>query len=585
MRKKYLIIIFFLAIILFPFKSFALEESIEDNSDIENEEEVSVITNTGQWIHENGEDYYIVNGKKVEGFQTIDGKTYFFGLGSARLLRGWQSLGSNKKFYLNKDGSVTQGWQHIDNEDYYARANFMLEGFQNIDGKTYFFGLGSARLLRGWQGLNNKKFYLNKDGSVTQGWQHINNEDYYVKDNFMVDSFQTIDDKTYFFGLGSARLLRGWQSLGPNKKFYLNKDGSVTQGWQHIDNEDYYVRDNFMLEGFQNIDDKTYFFGLGSARLLRGWQGLNNKKFYLNKDGSITQGWQHIGNEDYYARDNFMLEGFQNIDGKTYFFGLGSARLLRGWQGLNNKKFYLYEDGSVKEGENIIDGKTYYVVNHYVVNGFQEIDGKIYYFDDKGKRTGRVKDKNTNNVIVLDDVTGEYIMTQYIPYYYNQKDLRWKNVLYLKGTMGGTGCGPTSMAMAFQSILGKTILPIDVANYLYYNTNTFDRQYDGISGLAIFEAAKHWNIKVEPVNSVEELDEQLKSGKIVYAAMTNGKFATLLWNHAIVMSEYKDGKTNAYDPLKENNNGWVETTRIWNEQSKDPEDRLGGASIYALSKN
>ena len=525
MRKKYLIIIFFLAIILFPFKSFALEESIEDNSDIENEEEVSVITNTGQWIHENGEDYYIVNGKKVEGFQTIDGKTYFFGLGSARLLRGWQSLGSNKKFYLNKDGSVTQGWQHIDNEDYYARANFMLEGFQNIDGKTYFFGLGSARLLRGWQGLNNKKFYLNKDGSVTQGWQHINNEDYYVKDNFMVDSFQTIDDKTYFFGLGSAR------------------------------------------------------------RLLRGWQGLNNKKFYLNKDGSITQGWQHIGNEDYYARDNFMLEGFQNIDGKTYFFGLGSARLLRGWQGLNNKKFYLYEDGSVKEGENIIDGKTYYVVNHYVVNGFQEIDGKIYYFDDKGKRTGRVKDKNTNNVIVLDDVTGEYIMTQYIPYYYNQKDLRWKNVLYLKGTMGGTGCGPTSMAMAFQSILGKTILPIDVANYLYYNTNTFDRQYDGISGLAIFEAAKHWNIKVEPVNSVEELDEQLKSGKIVYAAMTNGKFATLLWNHAIVMSEYKDGKTNAYDPLKENNNGWVETTRIWNEQSKDPEDRLGGASIYALSKN
>ena len=40
------------------------------------------------WSNEKGEKYYYRNNEKVEGFQQIDGKTYFFGIGTKRLLHG-----------------------------------------------------------------------------------------------------------------------------------------------------------------------------------------------------------------------------------------------------------------------------------------------------------------------------------------------------------------------------------------------------------------------------------------------------------------------------------------------------------------
>ena len=426
MKKKFIFALFLVTFFLFPMITTYAEPQ-------------------NGWAKENGETYYYRDGKKVEGWQEIDGKTYFFGIGSKRMLTGWQSLGENKKFYLYEDGSVKQGWQEIGNEKYYVKDNYMLEGWQGIDGKTYFFGIGSARMLTGWQNLGeNKKFYLYEDGSVKQGWQQIGNEKYYVKDNYMLEGWQQIDDKTYFFGIGSARMLTGWQNLGENKKFYLYEDGSVKQGWQQIGNEKYYVKDDYMLEGWQQIDGKTYFFGIESARMLTGWQNLNNKYFYLYDDGSIKQGWQEIDGNIYYVKDNYTLtgeqeidnrlymlsgkkgelvkglqktstgevyyinengeyqtgwvdannekyyispetgyavEGWQEIDGKTYFFGVGSKRMLTGWQTLGtNKKFYLYEDGSVKQGWQQIGNEKYYVKDNYMLEGLQEIDGKIYLF-------------------------------------------------------------------------------------------------------------------------------------------------------------------------------------------------------------
>ena len=552
MKKKYLMTLLFLSLLLKPNFSLALEENNElgnNNQEIVSKEQEASKDNelneqkeekvedeiiaptseehTGNWVQENNETYYVLDGKKIQGFQKIGDKTYFFGIGSCRLLKGWQSLGAKQKFYLYEDGSVKQGWQHIGTEDYYVENNFMVEGFH------------------------------------------------------------TIGDKTYFFGNTSARLLHGWQSLGAKQKFYLYEDGSVKQGWQHIGVEDYYVENNFMVEGFHTVEDKTYFFGNTSARLLHGWQSLGaKKKFYLYEDGSVKQGWQHIGAEDYYAENNFMVEGFHTIENKTYFFGNTSARLLHGWQSLGAKqKFYLHEDGSILPGINVIDGKTYYVKDNFVVTGLQTIDGILYYFDNNGVRKGgQVKVDNTDNFYIFDEVTNEFKMIQYIPHYYMQKDERWKNVMFLKGTMGGSGCTPTSLAMAFQSLLGKTILPIDVANWLYYNTDTFNKKSNGANGMAIIEAGKHWNIEITPINDIDTLNSELQKGKMVYAAMTNGKFATLLWNHAIIISQYSQGKTYAHDPLNINNNGWISTTQIWNEQSKDPDDLLGGAALYSLEK-
>ena len=142
------------------------------------------------------------------------------------------------------------------------------------------------------------------------------------------------------------------------------------------------------------------------------------------------------------------------------------------------------------------------------------------------------------------------------------------------------------MAMAYTSYLERQILPIDVAYYLYNSTDQFNKKVVGTSGKGIIYASEHFNIKYIGIDSKDKLREQLKSGKIVFAAMQNGTFATLRWNHAIILFNYndKDDTTFVYDPLNTANNRWHKIDIIWREQSQDPDDRLGGYALYALEK-
>lgn len=57
------------------------------------------------------------------------------------------------------------------------------------------------------------------------------------------------------------------------------------------------------------------------------------------------------------------------------------------------------------------------------------------------------------------------------PVHYLQTDLRWSKEPYrVKGetsTVGGSGCGPTSAAMAIESMTGKTFTPLDACNWAF----------------------------------------------------------------------------------------------------------------------
>ena len=103
--KKYMIVLIGITFTMIPIASADELDSSEKMNEIqlqetsEVEENEPVIAKEQQigpdvpptkegWAYENGETYYYQNGVKLEGFQNIDGKTYFFGIGSARLLKG-----------------------------------------------------------------------------------------------------------------------------------------------------------------------------------------------------------------------------------------------------------------------------------------------------------------------------------------------------------------------------------------------------------------------------------------------------------------------------------------------------------------
>ena len=166
--------------------------------------------------------------------------------------------------------------------------------------------------------------------------------------------------------------------------------------------------------------------------------------------------------------------------------------------------------------------------------------------------------------------------------YYNQYDNRWKNIVYGFSKFGPRGCAPTSMAMAFTEILGREILPNNIADYLYNNTREFNKDTKGTSGLGIIYATNNYHIKRTGINSKEELDNALQDGKIVFAAMGPGTYGTPLWNHAIILNDYNNGMTHSYDPLYPSKNIWIDTSTIWSQKSTDPDDYRGGSVFYGL---
>lgn len=170
------------------------------------------------------------------------------------------------------------------------------------------------------------------------------------------------------------------------------------------------------------------------------------------------------------------------------------------------------------------------------------------------------------------------------PVYYNQHDGNWAFKMYGKWNMSNTGCVPTSIAMAFQSILNKTVKPTDVANYLWSNTNEFNKQTAGCSGLAIQYAANHYKVKWKGLTNNQQINEALMNGDTVIALVGPGNWIGYGYTHAIVLHQYSKGKTYVYDPNTSSRNGWYATSTIWNQKSNDSFDLRGGYVFYALSK-
>ena len=229
------------------------------------------------------------------------------------------------------------------------------------------------------------------------------------------------------------------------------------------------------------------------------------------------------------------------------------------------------------------NGKEYYFENNEAYKGIKQVGGRTFYFDEETgiKQYGIVKKDYYE--LVLNKKTGEFIKKQYTPPYYNQKEESWKEENYGMGTLGGTGCAPTSMAMIFSSLKEQEIPPTTLAAYLYNETNTYNKLTIGTNGYGLPLAATYYGIHYKGISTKEELINELKIGRIVYAAMQEGIFSKPNSTHAIVLFRYKEeNETYTYDPLERKNNTWIKIDTIWEERSREEDDLQGGYAMYSL---
>ncbi|WP_192802555.1 LPXTG cell wall anchor domain-containing protein [Streptococcus agalactiae] len=169
-------------------------------------------------------------------------------------------------------------------------------------------------------------------------------------------------------------------------------------------------------------------------------------------------------------------------------------------------------------------------------------------------------------------------------HYYNQRDGAWASV-YGGHTFASTGCVPSALAMVYSDLSRKTVTPKEVADYLFNQTNEFNKNFGGTSGRGIVEATKAFGYVVTHLASQNAIKEALKAGHHVVAAVQNNKFSPWgpQYSHEIVLRGSSNGNTYVYDPYNRDNNGFYSVDRIWNEQSRDSIDTAGvGVPFFSI---
>ena len=442
---------------------------------------------------------------------------------------------------------------NINGNIYYYLDGVMQKGIVEIAKEKYLFGVNTGKLYT--NGLattpDGNTYLTDEDGKLLYGFQIINNDKYYFDQNgVMIKGVYEIDKEKYLFGVNTGKLYTNGLATTPDGNTYLtDENGKLLYGFKIVNNDKYYFdKDGKMVKGIYEIDKEKYLFGVNTGKLYtNGLATTPDGNTYLtDENGKLLYGFKIINNDKYYFdQDGKMVKGVYEIDKEKYLFGVNTGKLYTdGLAATPDGSWYLTDfNGIIQVGEVIIN-------NHpYLFNS----DGKL-------------------NV------------HRQIPVYYSQKDNRWKNVTLGLSNIGSSGCAPTSLAMAYTTILNRTILPLDVANYLYYNTNEYNKKAVGASGMAVVYASDYFNVSAVPIKSKLELQVALASGRIVFAAMGNGKFATKTWNHAIILFDYNNGFTYAYDPLRFSNNGWFSLDQLLTEQSSDPDDSTGGSNFYVLKE-
>ena len=221
----------------------------------------------GEWIVENGNTYYEIDGVRVKGLYHENGKTYYFDPTTGVMQTGWQEI-DGKKYFFMPEGYVLTGWYKFGSTYYYGNKDgAVVTGLQEIDGKTYYFSEDGIRQEACWQTVEGKKYFLGADGAALTGWYKFGN--------------------TYYYGDTKGAALTDWQEI-EGYTYYFGEDGARRTGIQEIDGEQYIFDSDGKLAQFYKISGTTNYTASDFVKLFES----KNKQYpaiYASKGAATIE--------------------------------------------------------------------------------------------------------------------------------------------------------------------------------------------------------------------------------------------------------------------------------------------------------
>lgn len=355
------------------------------------------------------------------------GERYYIDENGVQLENQWFSVTSTPKephvkpstawYYAGEDGSIYRnGWFTIGGHEYYfySGGNAVRDGVVTIDGNKYYITAETGKQSGGWfsiERLNAKNepyltwYYANEDGSL------------------LYDGWKEIGGKLYYFYAGANSPRKAWLNL-EGKRYYVGEDGSMEKsGWfaitgvnsagQEYSNWYFAAGDgDIVRDGWREMDGHSYYFDKNGLNYRKRWLvGEQKERYYFDENGWLQTGWFDITNVNantgavsvttYYAKANgqVLVDGYHEVDGKTYKFGTGGNLIKKSWMVDAGKgRKYLGDDGAMKAGEwfsisGVDSNNSEYTYWYYadetgrvLRDGWHTIDGKQYYLDGSGRR-------------------------------------------------------------------------------------------------------------------------------------------------------------------------------------------------------
>ena len=273
-------------------------------------------------------------------------------------------------WYYIKDGKALTGMQNIDNVNVYFDADGkQVKGdTRHVNGATYHFEKDSGQLTRNAfaSDKNGNWYYLGQDGKALTGSQVIDNIPLYFYPNGVQakDAFVILDGNSYYFQKDTGQLVRDrfWSDDDGNW-YYSDKEGKLLTGEQTIDGFDmYFYPDGVQAKGeIVTIGIEPYYFDKDSGhKVINTDITINGKTYHAEANGLLIETEQKLPQRPLVSGGHFE----EDSSGNWYYY-TATGEKLRGWQNVDGVTLYFDEEGrQAKNGERIIDGFHYYF-SHY----------------------------------------------------------------------------------------------------------------------------------------------------------------------------------------------------------------------------
>lgn len=191
-------------------------------------------------------------GRPLTGWQTIDGKTYYFAADGQRT-DGWLET-EQGRYRLDENGVIQTGWFSDDSGTYLLKPDgSVCTGWVETDQGNRYFDENGQMAVGLWE-LPGGLWHFEADGTPFEGWHEGR---CYAKGKAYTDWQEVNGELYYFFPDGLAA--EGWQTVNGSRYFF--EGGKPRTGW-FTDHEDryYFYENGIMAVGEAEIDGVTRFF-------------------------------------------------------------------------------------------------------------------------------------------------------------------------------------------------------------------------------------------------------------------------------------------------------------------------------------